>query len=185
MALAGLDADELRTVAAELRHLGAESLVLPGDLSLRDTPDRLMAAVDEQWGRVDVLVNNAARFDHQAPAWDYPPEHWQQVLDLNVTGTYLCARAAARIMIRERRGGRIINVGAIQQWSPLVGWVAYATSKGAVASMTRSLAVELGRFGILVNAVAPGGIDVRSDDVSEDQPASLLGRLGHPGRWPR
>lgn len=180
VALIGLDGDELDAVAAAVKAEGGEPFVFPADLSSPDTPDEAMAAVDARWGRVDVLVNNAARFDHKDPAWDIPLEHWQDILDVNVTGVYLCARAAARLMIRDGRGGRIVNLGAIQQWSPLRGWAAYAASKGAVTSLTRALAIELGPHAILVNAVAPGGVDVRDDEVADDPSATLLGRLGHP-----
>lgn len=180
LALIGLDAAELESVADEVRQDGGEAITLPADLSQPSAVEAVMSTVDERWGAVDVLVNNAARFDHQKPSWEYSLQDWRDIIDLNVTGTFLCCRAAARQMIRERRGGRIINIGAIQQWSPLDGWAAYATSKGALASMTRALAVELSRFGVLVNAVAPGGVDVRSDEIGDDPAATLLGRLGHP-----
>lgn len=184
VALLGRDADQLDAVASEVRDLGGEALPLPVDLASPDRIEACFTTLDERWGRLDVLVNNAARYDHHNSAWAYSLAEWRDIIDVNVTGSYLCSRAAARLMIRGGRGGRIVNVGAIQQWAPLEGWIAYATSKGAVSSMTRSLAVELGRFGILVNAVAPGGVDARADDATDgasDGPsATLLGRLGHP-----
>lgn len=178
--LVGRDQTQLDAVADEVRDTGGQPLPLQADLAEPDQIDSCFAAVDEQCGRVDVLVNNAARFDHKKNAWEYSLIEWRDIIDVNVTGTYLFCRAAAQRMISGGRGGRIINLGAIQQWAPLEGWAAYATSKGALAAMTRSLAVELGRFGILVNAVVPGGVDVRADELADDPSATLLGRLGHP-----
>jgi NAD(P)-dependent dehydrogenase (short-subunit alcohol dehydrogenase family) len=177
VALVGLDGSELAAVASEI---DGDTIEIEADLSDPASPDLVMDTVDRRWGGVDVLVNNAARFDHQMPVWEYRLQDWRDIVDVNVTAAFLLSRNAARLMIRDTVPGRIVNVGAIQQWSPLAGWSAYAASKGALASLTRALAVDLAGHGILVNAVAPGGVDVRSDEPGDDPTATLLGRLGHP-----
>ncbi len=122
-------------------------------------PDAVAAAfraVAEREGRLDVLVNSAGMAIRE-PALDLPMENWEKVVAVNMTGTFLCAREAARAMVASGRGGAIVNVASIMGLSGggLYPNISYQTTKGAVVNMTRALAVEWAPFGIRVNAVAP------------------------------
>jgi NAD(P)-dependent dehydrogenase (short-subunit alcohol dehydrogenase family) len=125
----------------------------------------LVAATLERFGRLDVLVNNAGIMV-RAPMLAVPAEECRRMFDVNVTGTMLCSRHALGPMI-EQKGGRIINLSSqlAQRAVGGGGFAAYAATKGAIESLTRALAAEVGVHGITVNAIAPGGIDT---DMSRD-----------------
>ena len=152
------DANRCEKAAEELRAIGIEVFAMRCDVSEGTQIERLKDAVIEKFGRVDVLVNNAGR-TWWAPPEEMPLDRWQQVIALNVTGTFLCSQIFGRDMIGQRRG-KIINIASV---SGLVGKnpavhnsVAYNTTKGAVVNMTRDLAVKWAHHSILVNAIAPG-----------------------------
>jgi len=134
------------------------SLVVVADIT--DPADRQRPVDDTvaRFGRIDVLVNNAGRTWWAAPE-ELPLERWKEVMDLNVTGTFLCAQKLGRTMIAQK-SGRIINIASVSGLrgkDPRVNdSLAYTTSKGAVVNMTRDLAVKWAPHGVLVNAIAPG-----------------------------
>ncbi|HEX9749094.1 MAG TPA: glucose 1-dehydrogenase [Methylomirabilota bacterium] len=152
-------------VVAEARQVGAEAVALRGDVAREDDVKALMAATLERFGRLDVLVNNAGIMV-RAPMLAIPAEECRRMFDINVTGTMLCCRHALPAMV-ERKGGRIINLSSqlAQRAVGGGGFAAYAATKGAIESLTRVLAAEVGVHGITVNAIAPGGIDT---DMSRD-----------------
>jgi 3-oxoacyl-[acyl-carrier protein] reductase len=152
-------------VVAEAGRLGAEAVALRGDVAREDDVKALVAATLERFGRLDVLVNNAGIMV-RAPMLAVPAEECRRMFDVNVTGTMLCSRHALPAMI-ERKGGRIINLSSqlAQRAVGGGGFAAYAATKGAIESLTRVLAAEVGVHGITVNAIAPGGIDT---DMSRD-----------------
>ena len=144
--------------AQELRTLGVRTLGLRCDV--RD-PAEVQAVVDrarDELGRIDVLVNNAGT-SWGAPAEDYPLEGWQKVIDVNLTGVFLCSQAAGRVMI-EQGGGAIVNIASVAAFGgadpELMNAVGYNAAKGGVVSFTRDLATKWARHGIRVNAIAPG-----------------------------
>ena len=145
---------EVEKVAAEVGALGRKALALKVDTSSKADVDRMVARTVETWGRIDVLVNNAG-IDIIKPAVDYTEAEWDQVLDINLKGYFLCAQAAGRQMIRQRRGSIVMNssiAGSIG-----VKWlVPYASAKGGVNQLTRTLAVEWAKEGVRVNVFAPG-----------------------------
>jgi NAD(P)-dependent dehydrogenase (short-subunit alcohol dehydrogenase family) len=145
--------------AEELRALGVRSLGLRCDV--RD-PGEVQAVIDRtraELGRIDVLVNNAGT-SWGAPAEDYPLEGWQKVIDVNLTGVFLCSQAAGRVMIDQGGGGTIVNIASVAAFGgaepELMNAVAYNAAKGGVVSFTRDLATKWARHGIRVNAIAPG-----------------------------
>ncbi|MFS0911207.1 SDR family NAD(P)-dependent oxidoreductase [Microbacterium sp. 179-I 3D2 NHS] len=169
------DADRVREVVASLA--GSGHLGLPVDLVDGAAVDEAFAAIDEAWGGVDVLVNNAARYDHRGEVGELTDEQWDDVLQVNVLGVVRCTRQAVK---RMPRGGAIVNLTALQRERPIAGWAAYAASKAAVATLTRSMAIDYAARGIRVNAVEPGAIAAWvSPDVAPPG-TSLLDRFGAP-----
>jgi len=144
--------------AAGLEKIGVPVLAVGCDVTQPEQVDAMKEATLKRFGRVDVLVNNAGRAWAAAPE-DTPLERWQQVLDLNITGPFLCAQSLGREMIRAHRG-KIINISSI---AGLVGRnpaaynsIAYGTSKGALVHFTRDLAVKWAQHNIQVNCICPG-----------------------------
>ena len=151
--------ERCQEAAAQLeRELGVRALGMRCDV--RD-PTEIQAVVDRtkaELGAVDILVNNAGT-SWGAPAEDYPLEGWQKVIDVNLTGVFLFAQAAGRLMI-DQGGGKIVNVASVAAFGgappELMNAIAYNASKGGVVSFTRDLATKWARHGINVNAIAPG-----------------------------
>jgi NAD(P)-dependent dehydrogenase (short-subunit alcohol dehydrogenase family) len=117
----------------------------------------MVARAVARWGRLDILVNNAG-VNYPAPALEMRPETWQRVLDVNLTGAFLCSQAAGREMAA-RGYGRIVNVSSSSGLFGAPGLAAYAASKAGILGITRVMAVELGSVGITVNAICPGNIE--------------------------
>lgn len=143
------------------------------------------AAVEEKFGRCDVLVNNAG-IAKTYPFVDYPLDHWQQVIAINLTGPMLCAQHAARMMLK-RGWGRIINLASISGMRASAGRTAYGTSKAGVIGLTRQMAIELAPHGITANGIAPGPIDtpmtrvLHSDVARQNYTRSVpMARYGTP-----
>lgn len=144
--------------AAELvEQQGGRSLAIDVDVTSEVATEAMADTVVSAFGRLDVLVNNAALFTtlRPGPFSDISVDDWRRVMEVNVMGPFLCAKACARVM-REQEGGRIINIASTTAFKGTPFTLHYVTSKGAVIAFTRALARELGPLGILVNAVAPG-----------------------------
>ncbi len=171
-------------VLAAIEAAGGEAFVQACDVREAAQVDALVAATEDRWGRIDVLVNNAGVV-RDSLVLMLPDEDWQTVLDVNLTGTFRVCRAVARCMLMQR-SGCIINLSSVAAARPGRGQANYAASKGGIESFTRALASELGRKGVRVNAVAPGVIvtemsaDVRAAAGDEIQRQILLRRFGSP-----
>jgi len=152
-------------VVAEAGRLGAEAIALSGDVAREDDVKALIAGTLDRFGRLEILVNNAGIMV-RGPLLQLPDDECRRMFDINVMGTLLCSRHALPPMI-EQKGGRIINLSSqlAQRAVGGGGFAAYAATKGAIESLTRALAVEVGSHGITVNAIAPGGIET---DMSRD-----------------
>jgi 3-oxoacyl-[acyl-carrier protein] reductase len=174
--------DELEQVAGEVRAAGATALVAPGDVTSGAEVEQVVKRVVEEFGRVDVLVNNAG-ITRDGLLVRMTDEQWRSVLEVNLTGAFLCSRAAAKVMIRQR-SGRIINMASVVGVMGNAGQANYAASKAGLIGLTKSLARELAPRGIAVNAVAPGFIvSPMTEALSEEAKQKLfslipLGRLG-------
>jgi 3-oxoacyl-[acyl-carrier protein] reductase len=156
------EADE---VVAEAQGLGAEAFAIRGDVAHEPDARSLISGTVDRFGQLDILFNNAGIMV-RGPLLEVPADGYRRMLDINVTGTIQCTRHALPVMIA-RRHGRIINLSTQLAQRAVVGggFAAYAATKGAVESLTRALASEVGCHGITVNAIAPGGIET---DMSRD-----------------
>ena len=144
-------------VAAQIRKTGRKTLAIQGDLSRRRDADNLVGKTVEAFGRIDVLVNNHGIWK-DGPIETLTEEEWDETLDVNLKGVFLCTRATVPVM-RRQGSGRIINISSTAGQRGEAEHSHYAASKGAVISFTKSLAPELCQHGILVNCVAPGWVD--------------------------
>ncbi len=180
----GLDA-----VAAEVRSAGRPALTALLDIRSAAQIARVMDRVLQTFGRLDILVNNAAAPPgaDRVPVIALSEEAWNAVLDVNLKGTFLCTQAAARLMLRQQIRGRIINIGSDSGRVGAARQAAYCTSKFGLIGFTQSLALELAPAGITVNTICPGAVDTervdyfgRREDGSYDpeQRAERIRRLG-------
>jgi len=145
----------LEAVAGEIRAAGGTARVVAGDVSRRADCERMVREAVEAFGRLDILINNAA-INRDAMAAKMTEEQWDAVLAVNLKGTFLCAQAALPGM-RERGWGRVVNTSSIGALGN-IGQANYAASKAGVLGLTRTLALEYARYGVTVNAVAPGPV---------------------------
>ncbi|HEX8354838.1 MAG TPA: 2-dehydro-3-deoxy-D-gluconate 5-dehydrogenase KduD [Pyrinomonadaceae bacterium] len=162
---------------------GRRRLGVTGDLSDQETPRRLVSSVLEEFGRLDVLVNNAGTI-RRAPAADYSEEDWASVIEVNLSAVFRLSQLAGRHMIG-RGSGKIVNVASLLSFQGGVTVPAYAASKGGVAQLTKALANEWASKGVNVNAVAPGYM--RTDNTAalqadENRSRQILERIP-AGRW--
>jgi len=141
-------------VTQEIQALGRRSLGVTVDVSSRSSTERLLAAVLQEFGKVDILVNSAGKIKRE-PSLESTEESWHDILDTNLMGVVRACQIFGRHMI-EKGYGRIINITSLNATVALTGVTAYAASKAAVQSLTRSLAVEWAEHGVCVNAIAPG-----------------------------
>jgi 2-deoxy-D-gluconate 3-dehydrogenase len=153
------------------RHLGPDSLVLVADVTDEASVRRAIRAVTEQFGRVDVLVNNAGNFAGGAIS-ELSLEAWQSVIGTHLTGSFLCAKHAAAQMRNQGDGGKIINVGSVYSVFGPPDFANYAAAKTGILGLTRALAVELAPDRIQVNAILPGWFET---DLTRGMPDTKLG----------
>jgi gluconate 5-dehydrogenase len=184
---AGLHADSVERTAAHINALGNKAVGLQLDVTDDDAVTRVLHDVATRFGSLDILVNNAG-IATMGPPEAMSRDDWQSVIDVNLTGVFICAREAAKLMIAAKGGGSIINIASI------LGLVAsgpapatsYAAAKGAVVNLTRDLAVHWAHYGIRVNAIGPAyfpsemtvPILEAPEIVAEIERRTPLGRMG-------
>ena len=162
--VADLDIGNAEKVVQEIQAAGGRAMAIRVDVGDKNSVDEMAAAVLKKFGRVDVLLNNAAIFAtlQKRPFDQIPLQEWDQVLRINVTGSFLCAAAVAPAM-REAKWGRIINISSDSVPVGATNYLHYVTSKSAVIGMTNALARELGPHGINVNCIRPGAVATEVD----------------------
>jgi 3-oxoacyl-[acyl-carrier protein] reductase len=145
------------------------------DVTEKSSADAAVAATLARFGRLDILVNNAG-IVNRAPFLDYGLDAWRTVLDVNLTGAFICSQVAARAMA-DAGGGRIINIASVSGQFGGTGRVAYGASKAGIISLTQTMAMELGSHGITVNAIAPGPTQVGRLIHGPGQRQAFLARM--------
>jgi NAD(P)-dependent dehydrogenase (short-subunit alcohol dehydrogenase family) len=143
--------------AEMIRDLGQRALVIKADVVDPKAVAAMADKVIEKWGRIDILVNNAGIFK-QAPLLEMSEEQWDDVLDVNLKGPFLCTQSVGRHMAEAGTGGKVINIGSIDGTGIAEGIANYAVSKMGLIQLTRCAALELAPYGINVNIVSPGSI---------------------------
>ncbi len=151
--------EELESVAAEIAALGVDSLPIRADVTVTDEVQVVFDTIKNKFGRLDILVNNAGAIIGPAPVRYMAEQAWRRMMEINATGVFLSCHHGLPLIIDAGRGGRIINVSSIAAKRPRIFMAAYAASKAAVVALTQALALEVGEFGITVNAILPGDID--------------------------
>ena len=150
-------------VVAEITEAGGTAIALQADVSQEDQVDALIKATKDKFGRIDVLVNNAG-ITRDTLLLRMKPADWQAVIDLNLTGVFLCTRAVAKLMLKQR-SGRIINIASVAGLMGNPGQANYSAANAGVIGFTKTVAKEMAPRGVTVNAVAPGFIE--TDMTSE------------------
>ena len=169
-------AEEAEALVNEILAEGGEAVAIRGDVAVEADVKALFREVRERYGRLDVLVNNAGIM-RTGLLMMTPLTDFDEVVAINCRGPFLCMQQAAKMMMRQK-SGRIINIASIVGVRGNPGQIVYSASKAFVIGMTTSAAKELGRFGITVNAIAPGLIDTDlTVDLKEDVRADLIGRV--------
>jgi NAD(P)-dependent dehydrogenase (short-subunit alcohol dehydrogenase family) len=164
--------------AEELKQLGVKTLALGCDVKNPNHVQAVVEATVSQFGRIDILINNAGT-SWGAPVEEMRLEHWNKVIETNLTGTFYSCRDVARLMV-EQKSGNIINIASVAGVKGPPGLAAYAASKGGVIALTRVLAMENTRHNIRVNAIAPGYFRTDMNAAALDDPVmgpKIVGRI--------
>jgi NAD(P)-dependent dehydrogenase (short-subunit alcohol dehydrogenase family) len=176
------DREGAEDTARQIQELGRRAVLRQLDVTnFGDAADTVEAVAAELAG-LDVFVNNAGGGDTH-PFLEFPLEDWQRVLDLNLTGAFVCAQRAAQLMVDSGTKGRIVNVTSVHEHIPLRSAAAYCAAKGGLGLLTKVMALELADHGITVNAVAPGEIATPMTGANDEDPSDE-DRPGLPARRP-
>ena len=161
--------ERAREAVAECEAHGVRAEARQADLEQVPGADAVIDELAEALGGIDALVNNAGA-GHTTPFLELELERFRRVLDLDLVAPFLCAQRAARRMVEQGRGGRIVNVTSVHEHVPLPDGAAYVTAKHALGGLTKQMAFELGEHGILVNSVAPGEIATKMTGQEDEDP---------------
>ena len=167
-----------------IQSAGGKSVALAADISDPNQVNQLIQKTIESFGRLDILVNNAG-LEYKHPFPEFPFDLWQKVIAVDLTGPFLCAQAACKVMIRQADGGRIINISSVHEDLPMPTNAPYCAAKGGLRMLMRTIAVELAPHKITVNNIAPGAIYTPIDaDIESNR--KIAGKLMAEiplGRW--
>ncbi len=181
--VSGRDADRLQHAVKAMEQLGGPLLPVVADAASREDADRLVDAARQRFGRIDILVNNAG-ITRDALLVRMKDEDWDRVMEVNLRGAFTMTRAVSKAMVRQKSGGRVVNIASAAGAMGNAGQANYSAAKAGVIGFTKATARELAHWGILVNAVAPGLIDTgMAAAIPEAARAALLaqvplGRMG-------
>jgi len=188
LVLASRSAEHLERAVSALRSMGAEAMAVPTDVRIPEQVELLCEETTRRFGRIDILVNNAAG-NFICPAEKLSVNGWNSVVNIVLNGTFYCSRAAGLRMIERGQGGQILNIVAAYAWTGGPGTIHSACAKAGVVCMTRTLAVEWAKYKIRVNAISPGPIETEgareklwaTPEVKRSLTGSIpRGRFGEP-----
>ena len=179
-------ADGAETLASKLREQGRRAITVGADLQKLADVDRLVDTTVKEYGRIDILINNSGITDPHPPL-ELTEEQWDRTLDVNLKGMFFCSQRVARVMIDQKIKGSIVNLSSVHSVMNYWNHTHYAASKAAINHMTHSLAKHFAQYGIRVNAIAPGVVEVERyfrtmPNYNRDEWAKRvpLGRVGFP-----
>ena len=180
------NSEHVKKVVSEIELLGKKAIAVTGDLSREEDCKNIVDTTIKKFGQIDLLVNNAGT-QKAIPLTEMTAEDWNKVLDVNLRGTFICSREAAKHMLKVGKGC-IINISSVHQVIPKPLFVHYAASKGGLEMLTKTMALELARRGIRVNAVAPGVIATAMNKEMLESKKMMgemveripMGRMGKP-----
>ncbi len=175
---------KLEEVAKQARAKGRKSLALSVDVTNSKSVEDMVSETVKAFARIDILVNGAG-VAIRKPADSFPIDDWQQVMDVNTRGTFLCCQAVGRVMIKQR-SGKIVNVSSVRgRYGLPAGYAAYCPSKGAVDTLTRTLACEWAKYNVLVNAIAPTVVETEltKELLADVEYAKTMKARIPMGRW--
>lgn len=184
VAVSSRNMDALKGVVNEIEAKKRKALAVTADIVDEKQVNGMVEEVVKGFGRIDILVNSAG-LAIRKPADSFPIDEWQKVMDINTRGTFLCCQAVGRVMIKQK-GGRIINVSSVRgRYGLPAGYAAYCPSKGAVDTLTRTLACEWAKSNVLVNAVAPTIVetDLTKDALADPAYAKQMKDRIPMGKW--
>jgi len=182
--------DKAEEVASQIRQIGRKAIAIKADVADRDAVDSMVKTAIAEFGKIDILMNNAGAI-RRAEFLDTSPEDWDIQIRTNLSGTFNCTQAVAKYMVK-RRYGKIINISSIMGLGlNITRLVGYAVSKAAIINLTKMVALELGKWGINVNCIAPGVIlteftyESRTEEevqahIKRQKENSVLGLIGKP-----
>lgn len=178
LALVSRNMQRLKEVASEVEKLGRSALPVSADVSSLEDINSMVKKVVDEFGRIDILINNAGTTVRMA-AEDFTEEGWNEVIDVNMKGVFFCAQAVGKVMI-EQKSGKIINIASLLSVIGVPTALPYAASKGGVTQITKTLGVEWAKYNINVNAIGPGYF--RTDlteplQKNEVRAANILSRI--------
>ncbi len=179
--------EEGQEAIEEIEKSGGRAISVQADVSKPEDVKNLVDRTVEEFGRLDVMVNNAG-IEEKHPFIDTPFEVWEKIISVNLTGVWLGCQEAARQMVSQGDGGRIINVSSVHEDLPMPTNSPYCAAKGGVRMLMRTIAVELAQHDITVNNIAPGAIETPINRNLKDDPEQMrellseipLGRIGQP-----
>ncbi|MBW3624202.1 MAG: glucose 1-dehydrogenase [Armatimonadetes bacterium] len=173
-------------VSAIAKETGREGLALEKDVTVRSQVEEMTQAALDRFGKIDILVNNAG-INIRKPLLEFEDDEWNQVIDVNMNGPYLCSQIVGRHMV-EQKYGRVINIASMLSFVTIPGRTAYSSTKSALVMFTKTLALEWASHGITVNAICPGPFETPLNRVLMNDPEAYkafiakipLGRWGQP-----
>ena len=160
-----------------LRAFPTPGMLAPADVSQRDEVEKMIDGVNDAFGPVDIVVNNAG-IEIQKPFLDITDDEWHRVIAVNLYGPFVVSQAAARLMVERKAGGKIVNISSIHEDVPFPGYAAYCVSKGGLRMLMRNLALELAPYKINVNNIAPGAIATPINQKTLTDPQAKRNAVG-------
>ncbi len=179
--------DNAAEVVQQITGAGGKALAVEADVSQQDQVQRLIDQTVQKFDRLDILVNNAG-VETKIPFLEIPLDVWSRTIAIDLTGPFLCAQAAAKRMVGQGGGGRIINISSVHEDMTMPTNSAYCAAKGGLRMLMRTICVELAPHGITVNNIGPGAIDTPMDAPLKAHPEMMkallaeipIGRMGKP-----